>query len=117
MPGYIVKQLQQYKHASPTRPRHCSFYRQPKHCGSTAQRPIKPGMPPPFSKEDIKQVNALLGESSITHEPSTSPSTYGPQHDCKQTSKGTKLTIKKANSSLITLPPIPMQQYDFTLQT
>jgi hypothetical protein len=26
MPRYIVKQLQQYKHASPTRPQHCPYY-------------------------------------------------------------------------------------------
>jgi hypothetical protein len=61
MPGYIVKQLQRYKHAPPTRPQHCPFYPQPKQYGSTAQRPIKPDTSPPLSKEDIKQVQRVIG--------------------------------------------------------
>jgi hypothetical protein len=61
MPGYIVKQLQQYKHASPTLPQHCPFYPQPKQYGCAAQCPIKPDTSPPLSKDDIKQVQHIIG--------------------------------------------------------
>jgi hypothetical protein len=56
MPGYIVKQLQQYKHASPTCQQHCPFYPQPKQYGAAAQCPIEPDTSPPLLPEDIKQV-------------------------------------------------------------
>jgi hypothetical protein len=56
MPGYIVKQLQRYKHASPTCPQHCPPYPQPKQYASTAQQLISPDTSPPLSNKDIKQV-------------------------------------------------------------
>jgi hypothetical protein len=33
MPGYIIKQLQKYKHASPPKPQHCPYAPQPKQFG------------------------------------------------------------------------------------
>jgi hypothetical protein len=56
MPGYIIKQLQRYKHASPIRPQHCPYYPQPKQYGSAAQQPIEPDNSPPLSNKDIKQI-------------------------------------------------------------
>jgi hypothetical protein len=61
MPKYIVKQLQRYKHVSPTRPKYCPLYPQPKHYGSAAQQPIKPDTSPPLSNKDIKQVQHVIG--------------------------------------------------------
>jgi hypothetical protein len=37
MPGYILKQLQIYKHDTATRPQHCPYSPQPKQFGSKAQ--------------------------------------------------------------------------------
>jgi hypothetical protein len=37
MPGYILKQLQKYKHATPTKQQHCPYDPQPKQYGSKAQ--------------------------------------------------------------------------------
>jgi hypothetical protein len=37
MPGYIIKQLQKYKHAIPTKPKHCPYTPQPRQYGSNAQ--------------------------------------------------------------------------------
>jgi hypothetical protein len=65
MPGYIVKQLQRYKHASPTCPQHCTLYPQPKQYGSNAQQQIKLDTSPPLSNKDIKQVQRIIG--SILH--------------------------------------------------
>ncbi len=56
MPSYIIKQLQRYKHASPTRPQHCPYYPQPKQYGSAAQRPIELDNSLPLFNKDIKQV-------------------------------------------------------------
>jgi hypothetical protein len=36
MPGYIIKQLQKYKHASPPWPQHCSYAPEPKRYGNDA---------------------------------------------------------------------------------
>jgi hypothetical protein len=61
MPGYIIKQLQRYKHASPNHPQHCAFYPQPKQYSSAAQQPIAPDTAPPLSKENNKQVQHIIG--------------------------------------------------------
>jgi hypothetical protein len=37
MLGYILKQLQKYKHALPAKPQHCPYAPQPKQYGSEAQ--------------------------------------------------------------------------------
>jgi hypothetical protein len=77
MPGYIIKQLQQYKHASTTQPHHCPFYPQPKQQGSAAQCPIKPNTsPPPSQRMTSNKSNASLAAFSITPEQSTSPSSW-----------------------------------------
>jgi hypothetical protein len=61
MPGYIIKQLQKYKHDTPTKPQHCPYSPQPKQFGSEAQRPIPQDTPPPLSKEDIKHIQRVIG--------------------------------------------------------
>jgi hypothetical protein len=61
MPGYILKQLQQYKHATPTRPQHCPYAPQPKQYGSDAQRPLDPDTSPPLSTDEIKHIQRVVG--------------------------------------------------------
>jgi hypothetical protein len=61
MPGYIIKQLKKYKHASPTRPQHCPYTPEPKRYGSDTQRPLPKDTSPPLSKEDIKHVQWVIG--------------------------------------------------------
>ena len=63
MSGYIIKQLQKYKHASPTptRPQHCPYTPEPKRYGSDAQRPLPKDTSPPLSKEDNKHVQRVIG--------------------------------------------------------
>jgi hypothetical protein len=61
MPGYIIKQLQKYKHACPPRPQHCPYSPEPKRYGSDAQRPLPEDTSPPLSKEDIKHVQRVIG--------------------------------------------------------
>ena len=61
MPGYIIKQLQKYKHDTPTRPQHCPYSPQPKQLGSKAQRPIPPDISPPLSKDDIGHIQRVIG--------------------------------------------------------
>ena len=61
MPGYIIKQLKKYKHASPTRPQHCPYTPEPKRYGSDTQRPLPKDTSPPLSKEDIKHVQRVIG--------------------------------------------------------
>ncbi len=60
MPGYIVKQLQHYKHNSLSCPQHCPYYPQPKQYGSSAQRPIPPNMSPPLSNDNIKYIQRVI---------------------------------------------------------
>jgi hypothetical protein len=61
MPGYIIKQLQKYKHASPPKPQHCPYAPQPKQFGSRAQRPLPPDMSPLLSNADTKHVQRIIG--------------------------------------------------------
>jgi hypothetical protein len=61
MPGYIIKQLQKYKHASPPRPQHCPYLPELKGYGNDAQRPLQKDNSPPLSKEDIKHVQWVMG--------------------------------------------------------
>ena len=61
MPGYIVKQLEKYAHASPPKQQHCPYAPQPKKYGSEAQRPLPPDSSPPISKDDIKHVQRVIG--------------------------------------------------------
>jgi hypothetical protein len=61
MLGYVVKQLQRYKHNSPSHPHHCPYYPQPKQYGSSAQCPIPPNTSPPLSNDNIKNVQQVVG--------------------------------------------------------
>jgi hypothetical protein len=61
MPGYVVKQLQHYKHDSPPHPQHCPHNLQPKQYGSSAQCPIPPNTSPPLSNNNIKHVQGVIG--------------------------------------------------------
>jgi hypothetical protein len=60
-PGYIIKQLQKYKHASPPKPQHCPYAPQPKQFGSKAQRLLSPDTSPPLSDADIKHIQRIIG--------------------------------------------------------
>jgi hypothetical protein len=61
MPGYIIKQLQKYKHASPPKPQHCPYAPQPKQFGSEAQRPLPFNTSPLLSNANIKHVQRIIG--------------------------------------------------------
>ncbi len=61
MPGYILKQLQKYKHDCPQHPQHCPYSPLPKQYGSEAQRPLPPDTSSPLSKDDIKHVQCIIG--------------------------------------------------------
>jgi hypothetical protein len=56
MLGYVVKQLQHYKHNSPSCQKNCPYYPQPKQYGSSVQHPIPPNTSPPLSDDNIKHV-------------------------------------------------------------
>jgi hypothetical protein len=58
MLGYIIKQLQKYKHASPPKPQHCPYA--PKQFGSKAQHPLPPNTSPLLSNADIKHVQRII---------------------------------------------------------
>jgi hypothetical protein len=61
MPGYIIKQLQKYKHASPMKPQHCPCTPQPKQFGRKAQRPLPHDTSPLLSNADIKHIQCIIG--------------------------------------------------------
>jgi hypothetical protein len=60
MPGYILKQLQKYKHNCPQCPQHCPYSPLPKQYGSEAQCPLPPDTSPPLSKDDIKHIQCTI---------------------------------------------------------
>jgi hypothetical protein len=101
MPGYIiVKQLQQYKHVSPTHPQHCLFYPQPKQYGSTAQCPIKPDTSPPLSKDKIKQVQRVI-RSTLNYARAVNLTVLMALSTiASEQAKGTKSTMKKCKQLL-----------------
>jgi hypothetical protein len=61
MPGYILKQLEKYKHDCLKHPQHCPYSPLPKQYGSEAQRPLPPDTSPPLSKDNIKHVQRIIG--------------------------------------------------------
>jgi hypothetical protein len=61
MPGYIIKQLQKYKHDTLTRPQHCPYSPQPKQFGSKTQRPLPKDTSPPLSPNEIKHIQCVIG--------------------------------------------------------
>jgi hypothetical protein len=61
MPGYILKQLQKYKHDCPQRPQHWPYSPLPKQYGSEAQCPLPPDTSPPLLKDDIKHMKCIIG--------------------------------------------------------
>ncbi len=95
MPGYIVKQLQRYKHASPTQPQHCPFYLQPKQYGTAAQCPMEPDMSPPLLKEDIKQVQCVIGSINYSTRAVNLTVLMALSTNASKQAKGTKLTMNK----------------------
>ncbi len=60
MPGYILKQLQKYKHDCPQCPQHCPYSSLLKQYGSEAQHPLPPDTSPPLSTNDIKHVQRII---------------------------------------------------------
>ena len=61
MSGYILKQLQKYKHDCPKRSQHCPYSPLPKLYGSEAQHPLPPNKSPPLSKDNIKHKQQIIG--------------------------------------------------------
>jgi hypothetical protein len=61
MPGYIIKQLQKYRHTSPPKPQYCPYKPQPRQYGSEAQCPLPHDTSPHLSKDDIKHVQRIIG--------------------------------------------------------
>ncbi len=60
MPGYILKQLQKYKHDTPTRPQHYPYSPHTKQFGSEAQRPIPKDTSPPLFPDKIKHIQRVI---------------------------------------------------------
>jgi hypothetical protein len=58
MSGYILKQLQQYKHATPTRQQHCLYAPQPKQYGSKHNDCSPRTRLPPAQKATSNRYNA-----------------------------------------------------------
>jgi hypothetical protein len=56
MPGYIIKQLQKYKHDCPDQPQHCLYAPIPKQYGRKSQEPLPSKTYPALSKENIQHV-------------------------------------------------------------
>jgi hypothetical protein len=61
MPGYIIKQLQKYKHAIPAKPQHCLDTPQPHQYGSKAQQPLPIDISPPLSDAKFKHIQRVIG--------------------------------------------------------
>jgi hypothetical protein len=61
MPGYIIKQLQKYKHAIPAKPQHCPYTSQPGQYGSKAQWPLPLDTSPPLMDAGIKHIQWVIG--------------------------------------------------------
>jgi hypothetical protein len=76
MPGYIKKLLHKYKHKMPTKPQHCPYTPAPKQYGAEAQAPFPIDISPKLSDEEIKEFNESSGAFYITHERSTSRSSW-----------------------------------------
>ena len=60
MPGYIIKQLQKYRQASPPKQKYCPYKPQPRPYGSKAQRPLPRNTSPRLSKDDIKHIQRVI---------------------------------------------------------
>jgi hypothetical protein len=61
MPGYIIKQIQKYKHAIPTKPQHCLYTPQPRQYGSNVQCLLRVDTSPPLSDANIKHIQWVIG--------------------------------------------------------
>jgi hypothetical protein len=61
MPGYIIKQVQKYKHAIPIKPQQCLYTPQPCQYGSEAQRLLPIDNSPPLLDTNIKHIQQVIG--------------------------------------------------------
>jgi hypothetical protein len=59
MPGYIIRKLQKYKHASPPKLQYCPYKPQPRQYGSKAQHPLPHNTSPCLSKGNIKHIQRV----------------------------------------------------------
>jgi hypothetical protein len=82
--GYIIKQLQRYKHASLLKPQHCSYAPQPNQFGSKAQRPLPPDTSPLLSNADIKHIQRIIS-SILYYARAVNLTVLMAQYDCKGT--------------------------------
>ncbi len=61
MPGYIKKKLQEFEHATPTKPQHCPYSPAPKQFGSEAQRPLPGDTSPVIDDKKKKRIQQIVG--------------------------------------------------------
>jgi hypothetical protein len=113
MPGYIVKQLQWYKHASHTQQQHCPFCPQPKQYGIAAQHPIEPDTSPPLLPEDIKQVQRVIGSILYYAWAVDLTVLMALSTIASKQAKGTKSTMKKCKQLLNYLATHPNAMVQF----
>jgi hypothetical protein len=100
IPGYIIKQLQKYKHASLPKPQHCPYAPQPKHFGSKAQCPLPPNTSPPLSDTDIKHIQRII-ESILYYARAVNPTVLmALSTKASKQSKGTEHTMTKMKQLL-----------------
>jgi hypothetical protein len=61
MPGYIIKQLQKYKHAIPAKLQHYPYTPQSRQCGSKVQQLLPVDTSPPLLDANIKHIQWVIG--------------------------------------------------------
>jgi hypothetical protein len=60
MLGYVIKQLQKYKHAIPAKPQHCLYTPQPRQYGSRMHRPLPIDNSQPLMDANIKHIQLVI---------------------------------------------------------
>jgi hypothetical protein len=100
MPGYIIKQLQKYKHASLPKPQHCPYAPQSKQFGSKAQRPLPPDTSPLLSNADIKHIQCIIRSILYYTRAVNLTVLMALSMIASEQSKGTELTMTKTKQLL-----------------
>ena len=61
MPGYIQKELQNYKHQHPSKPQYAPYPTTPSKYGASSQEPTPQDTSPPATKEEITHIQKIVG--------------------------------------------------------
>jgi hypothetical protein len=61
MPGYIKKKLQEFEHATPTKPQHCPYSPAPKQFGIEAHQPLPGDTSPVIDDKKKKIIRQIVG--------------------------------------------------------